>query len=78
MGKGGGQKITEVRSLRTEDGGRMTEDGGRRAEIGSRRSDMETKRINSAKDLRVYQKAYALAMEIFGLSKKGLRYDNKV
>ena len=39
---------------------------------------METKRINSAKDLRVYQKAYALAMEIFGLSKKGLRYDNKV
>ena len=26
--------------------------------------------INSAKDLRVYQKAYALAMEIFRLSKK--------
>jgi len=31
---------------------------------------MVTDRINSAKDLRVYQKAYALAMEIFRLSKK--------
>jgi len=31
---------------------------------------MGTKRINSAKDLRVYQKAYALAMEIFELSRK--------
>ena len=31
---------------------------------------MVTERINSAKDLRVYQKAYALAMEIFRLSKK--------
>jgi four helix bundle protein len=30
---------------------------------------MVTERINSAKDLRVYQKAYALAMEIFRLSK---------
>ena len=27
-------------------------------------------RINSAKDLGVYQKAYALSMEIFDLSKK--------
>ena len=27
-------------------------------------------RINSAKDLRVYQKAYALAMEIFKMSKQ--------
>ncbi len=26
-------------------------------------------RINSAKDLRVYKKAYALAMEIFNISK---------
>ena len=31
---------------------------------------MVTERINSAKDLRVYQKAYALAMEIFRLSKE--------
>ncbi|MCF8084753.1 MAG: four helix bundle protein [Deltaproteobacteria bacterium] len=31
---------------------------------------METKRINSAKELRVYQQAYALAMQIFELSKK--------
>ena len=30
---------------------------------------MGTERINSAKDLRVYKKAYALAMEIFNLSK---------
>ena len=31
--------------------------------------DMTTKRINSAKELKVYQKAYALAMEIFEISK---------
>jgi four helix bundle protein len=31
---------------------------------------METKRIMSAKDLRVYQKAYGLAMEIFNISKR--------
>ncbi len=30
---------------------------------------METERIKSAKDLRVYKKAYALAMEIFEISK---------
>lgn len=40
------------------------------SEVRDRKSDMETKRINSAKDLRVYQKAYTLAMEIFSLSKK--------
>ena len=32
-------------------------------------SDMTTKQIKSAKDLRVYQKAYGLAMEIFNISK---------
>lgn len=31
---------------------------------------METERINSAKDLRVYKKAYTLAMEIFNISKR--------
>jgi four helix bundle protein len=31
---------------------------------------METKQIKSAKDLRVYKKAYALAMEIFNISKR--------
>jgi four helix bundle protein len=31
--------------------------------------DMETERIKSAKDLRVYKKAYTLAMEIFEISK---------
>ena len=30
---------------------------------------METKQIKSPKDLRVYQKAYGLAMEIFNISK---------
>lgn len=32
-------------------------------------SDLTTKQIKSAKDLRVYQKAYGLAMEIFNISK---------
>lgn len=31
---------------------------------------METKQINSAKDLRVYEKAYILAIDIFKVSKK--------
>ena len=31
---------------------------------------MGTERINSAKDLRVYKKAYTLAMEIFHISKR--------
>ncbi|MCK4605313.1 MAG: four helix bundle protein [Deltaproteobacteria bacterium] len=31
---------------------------------------METKQIKSAKDLRVYKKAYALAMEVFHISKQ--------
>ena len=31
---------------------------------------MGTERINSAKELRVYKKAYALAMEIFHISKR--------
>ena len=32
--------------------------------------DIETKQIKSAKDLKVYKKAYALAMEIFNISKR--------
>ena len=31
---------------------------------------LETKQIKSAKDLRVYKKAYALAMEVFHISKQ--------
>ena len=31
---------------------------------------MEIKQIKSAKDLRVYKKAYALAMEVFHISKQ--------
>ena len=31
---------------------------------------METKQIKSAKDLRIYKTAYALAMEIFNISKQ--------
>ena len=37
---------------------------------GNHEMDMETKRIRSAKDLRVYKKAYTLAMEIFNISKQ--------
>ena len=39
-------------------------------EVGGLRADMETKQIKSAKDLRVYKKAYTLAMEIFHISKQ--------
>lgn len=47
------------------------EDGkGQRSEVRDRKSDMETKQIKSAKDLRVYKKAYALAMEVFHISKQ--------
>lgn len=60
----------------------MSENGGQRAGVRSRRSEdrcqqsdikgreMVTERIKSAKDLRVYKKAYALAMEIFNISKR--------
>jgi len=39
------------------------------SKVGNHGMDIETKRIKSAKDLRVYKKAYALAMEIFNISK---------
>ena len=42
----------------------------RKSEVRDRKSDMETKQIKSAKDLRVYKKVYALAMEIFNISKQ--------
>jgi hypothetical protein len=56
----GGQR-SEVRGRGKMDEGRWTEaeDGGRRAAIADK----------TAKDLKVYQKTYALAMEIFQLSK---------
>ena len=44
----------------------MTEDRDQRSENGGK----ETMQIRSAKDLRVYKKAYALAMEIFQFSKE--------
>ncbi len=43
--------------------GRRSEDGGQRSEVGSQQMQ-----IRSAKDLKVYQKAYALAMELYQLS----------
>ena len=49
----------------SKDQRQRAEDGDRRSEIRGERS-ME---IKSAKDLRVYQKAYALAMQIYELSK---------
>jgi hypothetical protein len=45
-------------------GGRRKMDGRQRSEIGGKRLQ-----IKSAKDLKVYQNAYNLAMEIFQLSK---------
>ena len=45
------------------------EDGSWKTEVGRRKSDMATKQIKSAKDLKVYRKAYELAMEIFNISK---------
>ena len=42
----------------------MTDDGGRRAEIRGQKG-VGRMQIRSAKDLKVYQKAYELAMEIF-------------
>ena len=50
-------------------------DGGQRTEVGGRMSEFEEnmrkeeRRLRSAKDLRVYKKAYDLAMAIFRLSK---------
>jgi len=46
----------------------MSEVRGQRSE-GQMNRDMEIKQIKSAKDLRVYKKAYALAMDIFNISK---------
>jgi four helix bundle protein len=51
--------------------------GGQRSDVGDPRTDVgsqylekgETVRINSAKDLDIYRKAYALSMDIFRLSK---------
>jgi len=40
------------------------------SEVGNHKMHMETKRIRSAKDLKVYQKTYKLAMEIFNISKQ--------
>lgn len=50
----------------------MSDVRGQMSEIGWRISGdgyMGTERINSAKDLKVYKKAYSLAMEIYELSK---------
>ena len=49
----------------------MTDEGRGTMDEGRRRSEIRGQQlqIKSAKDLKVYQKAYALAMEIFQLSK---------
>jgi hypothetical protein len=63
---------------RTRDEGRSARDEGLRSEVGRLRSEARDRRsevrgqqlqIDSAIDLKVYQKAYALAMEIFQLSR---------
>ena len=55
---------TDVRGQKSEVGERQMSD------IRCRRMNKATNRINSAKDLSVYKKAYALAMEIFTISKQ--------
>lgn len=49
-----------------EDRGQKTEVGDQRAENRSQEG-VKRMQIRSAKDLRIYQKAYALTMEIFEL-----------
>ena len=58
------ERKTEVRRHKSEVGGQRSEVRGRKTEVGGQQLQ-----IKSAKDLKVYQKAYALAMEIFQLSK---------
>ena len=53
--------MSEIRSWRPEDGGQMSE--------CEENMWKEERRLKSAKDLRVYKKAYDLAMTIFRLSK---------
>lgn len=53
------------RVKKSEVGGLRSEIGGQMSKVGNYGMDIETKQIKSAKDLRVYKKAYALAMEIF-------------
>ena len=62
---------------RSEDGGQVSEVRGQRPDdrsgadkIKKKGILLESKRINSAKELRVYKAAYALAMDIFSISKK--------
>ena len=50
-------------------GGRRSEVGDRRTEDGSQRTEGGLQ-INSAKELKVYKKAFALAMQIFDCSKR--------
>jgi len=61
--------------LATESHGKTQKDRGRESEVSGQESGegiREGKEMfaKSAKDLRVYQKAYALAMEIFQISKR--------
>ena len=58
-----GDRRLEGRDQKSEDRSQKTEVGGRKAEVGSQQMQ-----IRSAKDLKVYQKAYALAMELYQLS----------
>jgi len=67
----------EVRSRRSEIRGQKSEDKRQKAEVGNQKSEDGMRRakrrlmqIRSAKELRVYQKAYGLAMEIFEISKR--------
>ena len=70
IGKG---RMSDVgKGLRSEVGGKglMSEVGGRWSERGGGQMKRDTEQIKSAKDLRVYKKAYELAMEIYQVSKE--------
>ncbi len=64
----GRRRAEDNRGLRSDVGGKTDVRGQRSDEDAEMRN--EKKQINSAKDLRVYKKAYALAMEIFNISKR--------
>jgi four helix bundle protein len=63
-------QITEVRSQRAEVRSQRSEVGSQKSAVGDQRSEVKTVRIDSAKDLEVYKKAYELAMRVFELSRK--------
>ncbi|EFK09721.1 S23 ribosomal protein [delta proteobacterium NaphS2] len=67
--------LENIREQGSEAGSLMPEIRGQGSAVGSQRTDVGARvwvmgeRINSGKDLKIYQKAYALALEIFRIRK---------